>query len=105
MPAGPGPACLGLEHRREVQVLGVWFNLVAEAMELGFDAQRVIALRFVKIADGGSAANEEARLMVTEKLAAAGEAVTTLLMGGSGQAVVQRYRSHMRANARRLAGK
>jgi len=42
--------------------------------------------------------------MVTEKIAAAFEAVETLLTGGGLSIVIDRYREHVTANATRLAG-
>jgi len=69
----------------------------------GFEAQHVIALRLVKLAAGGPAAELEARRMVTEKIAASAEAVATLATGGSPQTVLRRYRTIMRANTKRLS--
>jgi hypothetical protein len=40
--------------------------------------------------------------MVLEKIAAASEATTTLLTGGSHEDVVARYREHVAANTERL---
>ena len=41
--------------------------------------------------------------MVMEKSAALAEAATTLATGGSPQTVVRRYRTHVKANERRLS--
>jgi hypothetical protein len=41
--------------------------------------------------------------MVSEKIAAAFEAAAGLLAGGTPAAIVQRYREHVAANARRLS--
>jgi hypothetical protein len=41
--------------------------------------------------------------MVSEKIAAALEATVSLLSGATPAAVVQRYREHVAANARRLS--
>jgi hypothetical protein len=43
--------------------------------------------------------------MVTEKLTAAAEATVALASGQSPRSVVRRYRTLMRANARRLVAK
>ncbi|MFL6798835.1 MAG: hypothetical protein ACJ8F3_15605 [Xanthobacteraceae bacterium] len=51
-------------------MLSIWFTALKEVVQLGIDAQTVIALRLTKIAGGGSAASKEARLMLTEKVAA-----------------------------------
>ena len=80
-----------------------WFDLSLQTMMLGFEAQRVIGLRLAKLAVGDAAAATEAQLMVTEKVAALVEASTTLATGGSHGTVISRYRSHVRANERRLS--
>jgi hypothetical protein len=41
--------------------------------------------------------------MVNEKTTALAEAATTLAFGGSAETVVRRYRTHVRANERRLS--
>src|ERR1700680_3694252 len=58
-------------------MFGIWLA-VAEGTLLGFDAQRVIALRAMKIAAGGSSARSEVSRMVTEKVSAGAEAVAIL---------------------------
>jgi hypothetical protein len=45
-------------------------------MQLGFDAQRVIALRMTRLAAGGAAGQNESYRMVAEKIAAVREAQT-----------------------------
>jgi hypothetical protein len=50
-------------------MFGSWLA-VAEGTLLGFEAQRVIALRAMKIAAGGSSARSEVSRMVTEKVSA-----------------------------------
>jgi len=80
-----------------------WFDLTMQSALLGFEAQRVIALRLMKLAAGGAAAELEAQRMVTEKVAAFMEASSTLATGGSHGKVLRRYRSHVRANERRLS--
>src|SRR5262245_12204368 len=80
-----------------------WLALSAHATWLAFEAQQVIALRVMKIGAGGAAAQTEMARMVTEKVAAAAEALGTLSLGGSGRKVVRRYRTRVRANARRLS--
>jgi hypothetical protein len=83
-------------------MFGIWLA-VAERTLLGFDAQRVIALRAMKIAAGGSSARSEVSRMVTEKVSAGAEAVAILTRGGSGRRVIRRYRTRVRANVRRLS--
>jgi hypothetical protein len=53
-----------------------WLKLSLETMQLGFDAQRVIALRMMRFAAGGAAGQNESYRMVAEKIAAVGEAQT-----------------------------
>jgi hypothetical protein len=84
-------------------MLGIWLA-VAEGTLLGFEAQqRVIALRAMKIAAGGSSARSEVSRMVAEKVSAGAEAVAILTRGGSGRRVIRRYRMRVRANVRRLS--
>jgi hypothetical protein len=68
------------------------------------ESSSVVGLRLTKLTRGGSEAGDEANLMITEKIAAAFEAVETLLTGGGLSIVVERYREHVTANATRLAG-
>ena len=82
-----------------------WFKLTSDVLMAQFEAQRVISLRLGKLARGGAAAEAEAHRMVTEKLAAAAEATVALASGRSPHSVVRRYRTLMRANARRLTAK
>jgi hypothetical protein len=79
-----------------------WWKFSADLAMAGFEAQRVVALRLLKLGAGGPEANAEAARMVTEKMAASAEAATTLLAGGSAEKILRRYRSIMRANERRL---
>jgi hypothetical protein len=54
---------------------------------VGFDAQRVVALRLARIAAGGAAADAECRRMVSEKVAAyaaAQAAAAAALVTGKG---------------------
>ena len=76
-----------------------WYNLTMLAAE----SQRVIWLRSMKLAGGGTKAQREARLMMTEKMAAAGHEGLRLFMGASADSVVKGYRRRVKANARRLS--
>jgi hypothetical protein len=78
------------------------FRLTLDATMLGFEAQSVVGLRLLRLAGGGAVAQAEAQRMVAEKGAAFLEAATTLATGGSAEKVIRRYRSHVRANNRRL---
>jgi hypothetical protein len=76
-------------------------NPFALAM-LALEDQTVVELRLVKLAWGGCDACDEAHLMASEKISAAVEAAGTLMMGGSFEAVIARYREHVAANTERL---
>lgn len=82
-----------------------WFGLSWDAAQLHFESQQVIGLRLMKLAAGGPGAQAEAHRMVNEKTAAIVEAAITLATGGSATKVVRRYRTHVRANQRRLSRK
>ena len=72
-------------------------------MMLGLEANRVIALRLMKLMLGGKAARREASLMISEKMAAAMRANASLFAGGSAEEVVRIYRRRVARNAKRLA--
>lgn len=83
-----------------------------DAVRFGADVQRVMTLRLMQMAAGDPRAAGEAQRMVTEKLAAYGEAqialMTALATGATfGAAAVKchaPYRRRVRANIRRLGG-
>ncbi|MEE7448498.1 hypothetical protein MRF4_12040 [Methylobacterium radiotolerans] len=79
------------------------YNPFFSSLMLAFEAQRVIELRLVRLAWGGSEGLAEAQSMVIEKVHAAGEAMTTLMFGGSPETVIARYREHVAANTKRLS--
>jgi hypothetical protein len=72
-------------------------------MLLAAEANGVVALRMMKLMRGGRSARREANLMVSEKIAAAFEATTSLVAGASGDEIVHRYRQHVAKNAKRLS--
>lgn len=76
-----------------------WF----EATMLAIESNGVVALRLLKFACGARDARAEAELMVSEKVDAAFEACGSYWGGGSPAMVIDRYREHVAANARRLA--
>lgn len=87
-----------------------WLALTMQSAQLGFDAQRVIGLRLMRLAAGGTQAQTEAQRMVVEKSAAFMEAQMTLatsLATGGGHSAAKRvlkgYRRKVRANHRRLS--
>jgi hypothetical protein len=93
-----------------MQMLNPWVALSFQAARLGWEAQSVIALRFMRL-KGGSAGQSEARRMVTEKLSALAEAQTAAaivaIKGGNGHAVAKKvlnvYEKRVRGNKRRLS--
>jgi hypothetical protein len=80
------------------------------AWSLGMEASSVIALRTLKIARGGVAAEAEAHRMVREKIEAGLTLQALALTGGLGLTAnsaatksLAHYRRKVRANRRRLA--
>ena len=71
-------------------------------MMLAIESNGVICLRLMKLACGGSEAQDEVHLMVGEKIEAAFEASASLMAGGTLVSVVDRYREHVAANSTRL---
>jgi len=85
-----------------------WFRFGVNAWSLGTDASSVIALRTLKIAAGGVAAEVEARRMVSEKIEAGLALQALALTGGLGLTassaatkMLTHYRRKVRANRRR----
>jgi hypothetical protein len=79
------------------------FKFWHDAAMLSFEAQHVMALRMMRLARGGKRARAEASLMVAEKVSESIAAATTLLTGGSSEAVMAKVRRRVRANSRRLS--
>jgi hypothetical protein len=80
-------------------MLEPWFLVLLLALESG----EVIGLRVAKLAGGGVDAHHEADLMVSEKIDAVIEAGAGLLCGATTGHVINRFREHVAANARRLS--
>jgi hypothetical protein len=87
-----------------------WLSLSMSAMQLGMEAQNVIALRMMKMAAGGPAAEAEVHRMISEKTQAALD--TQLQIGKSALSgrldlaparAIALYRRRVRANQRRLS--
>jgi hypothetical protein len=79
------------------------FKFWYDATMLSLESQRVIGLRMMKLAGGGKKAQTEASRMVTEKITASMAAAATLMLGGSGDAVMAQVRKKVRSNSRRLS--
>lgn len=77
---------------------------MTEASLLGFEASRVVALRMQVFMLGGSAAWDEADLMVREKTKAFGQAFLDLAAGSSQSAVCADLRAIVKENHDRLSG-
>lgn len=80
-----------------------WWTLTMDTAMLALESQQVIGMRLAMLATGGLDAQAEAERMVTEKIAAAGEAALLVATGGTAAGVVAGYRRKVRANARRLS--
>jgi hypothetical protein len=86
-----------------------WLRPGMDAWALGVEASSVVALRMLKFAGGGAAAEAEARRMVSEKIEA-GLALGALAWSGglgltaprAASVTLAHYRRKVRANRRRL---
>jgi hypothetical protein len=79
-----------------------WMNFAADTLRLCQETQEVMGLRLMKLALGGPQGHLEAQRMVAEKGFAFAEAASCLALGVPVEQVMRRYRSHVRANKRRL---
>ena len=88
-----------------------WLALSLKAVQMGMEAQNVIALRMLRLATGGARMEAEASRMVTDRVAAAAEAqavaAVSALSGRSPHVVVSKaprvVKKRVRANKRRLS--
>jgi hypothetical protein len=88
-----------------------WLTLSLKTIQMGFEAQSVIALRMLRLAAGGARMEAEATRMIAEKAATAVEAqavAAVAAMKGHPQHVVagktlKVFRKRVRANKRRLS--
>jgi hypothetical protein len=80
-----------------------WMTFAFEVARLQAEANVVIALRMMRLMQGGKIAQREARRMVSEKGFATTEAAMTLATGGSAKKAVRRVRSRVLNNRRRLS--
>jgi hypothetical protein len=94
-------------------MLNPWLALTFKTMQLGFEAQNVIALRMMRFAEGGPRGQNETRRMITEKIAAGFQAQLTAVSGMmTGQkdtvvagTVLRGLQKRVHANKRRLSRK
>jgi hypothetical protein len=82
---------------------GAMFAPFYSTVFLAFESGNVIGLRMMKMMSGGSGSHDEAHLMVMEKVHAMFEASASPMAGCTASSVVDRYREHVAANAKRLS--
>ena len=100
----------GKQMSNPMQMWSDWFALSMQTAKLGWEAQGVMALRVMRMAAQPARSQTEARRMVTEKVAALGEAqaatVAAVIRGGKSHRVAKKvlsvYKKRVRANRRRL---
>ena len=88
-----------------------WLTLCFKTIELGIEAQSVIALRMMRLAAGGARGRAEASRMVAEKVSAftdAQTAATAAILTGRRPKIVagkvlNAYKKRVGANRRRLS--
>jgi hypothetical protein len=93
-----------------MQVWTDWLALSLQTARLGWQAQGVMALRLMRMAAQPARSQTEARRMVTEKVAALGEAqaaaAAVLIKGGKSHRAAKKvlgvYKKRVSANRRRL---
>lgn len=83
-------------------MLNILWTISAEMIAANMAAQRVIAHRLVRIAEGGLAADREVRRMIVEKIAAQTETGLLLMQGKPLHKAVQHVHSVVHANDKRL---
>ena len=77
-------------------------QLTHDAVLLGLESQRVMALRLMKLSrEAGQPTLRHCACF--RKTSALAEAGTTLARGGSAGTLIRRYRTHVRSNKRRLS--
>jgi hypothetical protein len=80
-------------------MFGLWITVSLLALE----SSEVIGLRVAKLARGGVDAENEAHLLVSEKIAAVFDAGMRLVCGATSSHVIDGFREQVAANARRLS--
>lgn len=92
-------------------MLNLWLALTLKTIQLGFDAQNVIALRMLRFATGDARAQNEVRRVVAEKIEAAAEvqgtAISAIITGHKDAVVAGKVlrvlKKRVHANKRRLS--
>jgi hypothetical protein len=80
-------------------MLGIWTNMATIVAE----TQRVAWLSMIKMASGFSAAQDDAALMTSEKVATAARATARLVSRSTPDSVVRSSRKKVRAHTRRMS--
>ncbi len=83
-------------------MIGTWIRFVTQSSLLALETQRVLALRMVTLATGGSRAHAEFQRMISEKIIASMRVGAMLTTGKTPTSIIRHVRSHVRANERRL---
>lgn len=83
-------------------MFNAWWALSADLIAANMAAQRVIAHRLVRMAEGGLAADREMRRMIVEKIVAQTEFNLGLVQGKSMKAAIRGVQAKIHANDRRL---
>jgi hypothetical protein len=82
-----------------------WLELSLKAVQMGMEAQNLIALRMLRLASGGARMEAEASRMVTEKVAVAAEAQAVapvaIARHTSSRKALRVVKKRVRANKRR----
>jgi len=94
-----------------MQAWNAWAKLAMQVAVTGFEAQNVMALRFMRLAAGGARAKSEAGRMITEKVTALGEAQSAAVRAAikgdkshrAATKVLRVYKRRVRKNRRRLS--
>jgi hypothetical protein len=86
-------------QQQEKLMFGPWITVSLLALE----SSEAIGLRIVKLARGGVDAENEARLLVTEKIVAVVDTSMRLLCGATTSDVIGRFREQVAANVLRLS--
>jgi hypothetical protein len=80
-------------------ILSPWSTVLLLALE----SSEVIGLRIAKLAGGGVDAQDEAHLIVSEKVDAVIEVTASFMSGAAVTKVINRFREQVAANTKRLS--
>jgi hypothetical protein len=101
---------ISIRRKTEGNMRNPWIKIGLRSWGLALEASAVMALRSVKLAQGGSAAQAEAHRMLTEKIEAGIELQQKALTGALGirpedaaHKVLTHYGRRVRANRKRLS--